>query len=231
VEEVDARAMKLAGEVAEAHRQLREVERPSYSGLGSRIEQLLRLAEEQASDVIAAASKDAEEMLAQSRVEAAQARAGAQNEATELTATAQRESAEVRRSATTEAEEIVATATRKAEEMLAIAEREAAKLRSVTEHETSEKRTRRTGVGPAAPTADGDPSCRPASSVNGTSCAAAKRGSASCARPRRHLRGGAGPGRADDLTWESKLARAREPSGWTPSGTSGRSRATQLVSG
>ncbi len=29
VEEVDARAMKLAGEVAEAHRQLREVERPS----------------------------------------------------------------------------------------------------------------------------------------------------------------------------------------------------------
>ena len=79
VEEVDARAMKLAGEVAEAHRQLREVERPSYSGLGSRIEQLLRLAEEQASDVIAAASKDAEEMLAQSRVEAAQARAAAHN--------------------------------------------------------------------------------------------------------------------------------------------------------
>ena len=29
VEEVDARAMKLSGEVAEAHRQLREVERPS----------------------------------------------------------------------------------------------------------------------------------------------------------------------------------------------------------
>ena len=64
VEEVDARAMKLAGEVAEAHRQLREVERPSYSGLGARIEQLLRLAEEQASDVIAAATKDAEDMLA-----------------------------------------------------------------------------------------------------------------------------------------------------------------------
>src|SRR3954449_10230459 len=97
VEEVDARAMKLAGEVAEAHRQLREVERPSYSGLGARIEQLLRLAEEQAGDVIAAASKDAEEALAQARVEASQVRAAAQNESAELTATAQRESNDVRR--------------------------------------------------------------------------------------------------------------------------------------
>jgi len=93
VEELDSRAMKLAGEVAEAHRQLREVERPSYSGLGARIEQLLRLAEEQASDVIAAATKDADDSLAQARVEAAQARAAAQNEAGELTASAQRESA------------------------------------------------------------------------------------------------------------------------------------------
>src|SRR5512142_1020387 len=80
LEEVDARAMKLAGEVSDAHRQLREVERPSYSGLGARIEQLLRLAEEQASDVIAAATKDAEEALAQARVEASQVRAAAQNE-------------------------------------------------------------------------------------------------------------------------------------------------------
>ncbi len=71
VEELDTRALKLSGEVAEAHRQLREVERPSYSGLGSRIEQLLRLAEEQASDVIAAATKEAEEAVAQARVEAA----------------------------------------------------------------------------------------------------------------------------------------------------------------
>ncbi|MFN0284881.1 MAG: DivIVA domain-containing protein, partial [Kineosporiaceae bacterium] len=84
VEEVDSRAMKLAGEVAEAHRQLREVERPSYSGLGARIEQLLRLAEEQASDVIAAATKDAEDMIAAARVEAAQMRAAAQNESADM---------------------------------------------------------------------------------------------------------------------------------------------------
>src|SRR5919199_2172006 len=106
VEELDARSMKLSGEVSEAHRQLREVERPSYSGLGARIEQLLRLAEEQASDVIAAATKDADDALAQARLEAAQTRPTAQTEASELLAAAARESAEVRQSATTEAEEI-----------------------------------------------------------------------------------------------------------------------------
>src|SRR6201981_3285678 len=35
----------LQQELNEAHRQLREQERPTYAGLGSRIEQLLRLAE------------------------------------------------------------------------------------------------------------------------------------------------------------------------------------------
>ncbi|WP_159055994.1 DivIVA domain-containing protein, partial [Thermobifida fusca] len=41
-------AEKLRKELAEAKRQLQEQERPTYSGLGARIEQLLRLAEEQA---------------------------------------------------------------------------------------------------------------------------------------------------------------------------------------
>src|SRR5512140_322995 len=40
----------LQQELTEAHRQIREQERPTYSGLGSRIEQLLRLAEEQATE-------------------------------------------------------------------------------------------------------------------------------------------------------------------------------------
>ena len=42
-------------ELAEAHRQLQEQERPTYSGLGARIEQLLRLAEEQATELVQAA--------------------------------------------------------------------------------------------------------------------------------------------------------------------------------
>ena len=39
VEQLDGRAMQVAGELSEAHRQLRETERPSYAGPGSRIEQ------------------------------------------------------------------------------------------------------------------------------------------------------------------------------------------------
>ena len=46
VASLDQRAMMLAGELAEAQKRLREADKPSYAGLGSRIEQLLRSAEE-----------------------------------------------------------------------------------------------------------------------------------------------------------------------------------------
>ena len=42
----------LHRELADAHRQIQEQERPTYSGLGSRIEQLLRLAEEQQNEIL-----------------------------------------------------------------------------------------------------------------------------------------------------------------------------------
>src|ERR1700753_1672041 len=42
-------------ELTEAQRQIQEQERPTYSGLGARIEQLLRLAEEGATQVVHAA--------------------------------------------------------------------------------------------------------------------------------------------------------------------------------
>src|ERR1700690_18939 len=50
--EADARtsreqAQAMKRELSEAHRQIQEQERPTYSGLGARIEQLLRLAEGQ----------------------------------------------------------------------------------------------------------------------------------------------------------------------------------------
>ncbi|MEE2046622.1 cellulose-binding protein, partial [Nocardiopsis tropica] len=41
---------KFKAELTSKNRQLQERERPSYSGLGSRIEELLRLAEEQANE-------------------------------------------------------------------------------------------------------------------------------------------------------------------------------------
>src|ERR1700685_3159647 len=54
-------AQPLQRELAEAHKQLQEQERPTYSGLGSRIEQLLRLAEEQATELVQAARSEAHE--------------------------------------------------------------------------------------------------------------------------------------------------------------------------
>src|SRR6202022_1926246 len=39
-------------QLTDAHRQIQEQERPTYSGLGARIEQLLRLAEEQVTEIL-----------------------------------------------------------------------------------------------------------------------------------------------------------------------------------
>jgi len=79
VEQLDGRAMQVAGELSEAHRQLREAERPTYSGLGSRIEQLLRSAEEQSSDVVTQANAQAADALARAKLSSGQLRARAEN--------------------------------------------------------------------------------------------------------------------------------------------------------
>ena len=51
-------AQAMQRELSEAHRKIHEQERPTYSGLGARIEQLLRLAEEQATEVVQAARSE-----------------------------------------------------------------------------------------------------------------------------------------------------------------------------
>ena len=91
--------MQVAGELSEAHRQLREAERPTYSGLGSRIEQLLRSAEEQSSDVVSQANAQASDALARAKLAAGQLRARAENEVAELLATTRREGARRRTAA------------------------------------------------------------------------------------------------------------------------------------
>ena len=78
----------LRQELAEAHRQLREQERPSSVGLGSRIEQLLRLAEERAAEIAGDACSVANELQAAATVDAAELRASAETKAAELRAQA-----------------------------------------------------------------------------------------------------------------------------------------------
>ena len=70
-------AQALQRELVDAHRQMQEIEQPTLSGLGSRIEQLFRLAEEQAAEHIAEARAGAHELSAAAKVEAAEARASA----------------------------------------------------------------------------------------------------------------------------------------------------------
>src|SRR5260370_32381385 len=83
-------AQGMQRELSEAHRQFREQERPAYTGLGARIEQLLRLAEEQATEVVQMARSEAGEIKATAKGVAADLRAGAENDATELGANARR---------------------------------------------------------------------------------------------------------------------------------------------
>src|SRR5260370_23511616 len=102
-------------ELNEAHRQLREQERPTYAGLGSRIEQLLRLAEEQATEIVGESRSAANELQAAAKVDAAELRAAAENEAAELRASAKRETDHLRGSADREADAIRTGARRHAD--------------------------------------------------------------------------------------------------------------------
>src|SRR5260370_28965438 len=76
----------LKQELAYAHRQMQEQERPTYSGLGSRIEQLLRLAEEQRDEILQEARTEASQVLAPAKGDAAALRAGARHETAQLRA-------------------------------------------------------------------------------------------------------------------------------------------------
>src|SRR6058998_172779 len=105
-------AQAMRRELTEAHRQIQEQERPTYSGLGARIEQLLRLAEEQQNEILHEARSAANEINAKAKVDGAEVRATAENEAAELRANAKRETEDLRSSAEREADAIKTSARR-----------------------------------------------------------------------------------------------------------------------
>src|SRR5713226_5586898 len=104
-------------EIAYLHRQMQEQERPTYSGLGSRIEQLLRLAEEQRDEILAEARTEANQLMASAKVDAAELRAAAENETVELRATTKREVEEQIGSAEQEADNIRSNVARESEDL------------------------------------------------------------------------------------------------------------------
>ena len=96
VASLDQRAMTLAGELADAQRRLRESDKPTYAGLGSRIEQLLRSAEEQSASVLSKANAEADALLTRTRTNAKNLSERSASEAATLLADARREASELR---------------------------------------------------------------------------------------------------------------------------------------
>src|SRR5690606_2556909 len=138
--DLDKQIVRLRQELAEKETSLREVEQPSYSGLGARIEHLLRLAEEQASELVGQADAEASEMRAEARVDAQELRAAAENDAAEMRANAKREADELIAEAKSEAESHRSAAQREAGNLVDSAKSEAATIRTAIEHEAAEKR-------------------------------------------------------------------------------------------
>ena len=133
-------AQALRRELSAVHRQLRERERPTYAGRGLRIEQLLRLAEEQATEILGEARAAADELRAAAKAGAAELRAAAENEAAELRASAERDTGDLRASAEREADTVKVTARQEADELTSTTGREAVKVRATADHQVAEER-------------------------------------------------------------------------------------------
>ena len=128
VASLDQRAMMLAGELAEAQKRLREADKPSYAGLGSRIEQLLRSAEEQSASIVSKANAEADAILTRTRTNAQRLSERSGSEAATLVADARREAAELTARTQAEASTTLANAEARSKEMVSTAERKAAEV-------------------------------------------------------------------------------------------------------
>src|ERR687892_1663460 len=151
------RINELERKVAEQAKQLEERAQPTLSGLGTRVEQLLRLAEEQAKEhrgeskreaekLIAAAHLESKEVVEKARAVATAVKTAAEREAKATRDTAERETNELRNVASREAEEKRAAASKlltkakeKREAELQALELELAERRERVEREESER--------------------------------------------------------------------------------------------
>ena len=141
VASLDQRAMTLAGELADAQRRLREADKPTYAGLGSRIEQLLRSAEEQSTSVLSKANAEADALLARTRANAAHLSERSSSEAATMVADARREAAELRSHSEAESSTILANAQARADELVASAQRKADQITSEARANATEARS------------------------------------------------------------------------------------------
>ncbi|RQX54763.1 cell division protein DivIVA, partial [Micromonospora chalcea] len=97
--QAEQRQSALEQKLTETNKQLEENSRPTLSGLGTRVEQILRLAEEQANDHRNEAKRESEGILSAARLEAREITDKARAEAAAMKATAEREAGSVRTAA------------------------------------------------------------------------------------------------------------------------------------
>jgi len=119
-------------EVAEAKRILAETERPTYAGLGTRAQELLRLAEEQAIEIVSGSEAEKARRMGEAANQAGEIRRAA-----EVAATAVREIADREAAATVMAAEQAGAAMRDAAARAAENERDAADREAQTVREAA----------------------------------------------------------------------------------------------
>lgn len=78
VAQLDEEVLKLSAQLAQAQSALKENDRPSYSGLGTRVERLLKSTEEQALDLMTRARQEASSIVETAQERADQLRRAAQ---------------------------------------------------------------------------------------------------------------------------------------------------------
>ncbi len=116
---------RLQGVVAELERQLSEMGEPTYGGLGTHAAALLRIAEEQATNVTVEAQEAADQSRSLVEAEVAALRADAEKEASDSRAVTMRETEQRRESVLAEAQQERSAAHAEAADLLAAAQRQA----------------------------------------------------------------------------------------------------------
>jgi cell division septum initiation protein DivIVA len=135
------RIAQLEHSLKELQEELDEHDHPTYGGLGKHAAAMLRLAEEQATQVTHAANEAAKEMRSRASREATALVSEAQQEAEQLRVTRKAEIERNQSKLRTEAVELRAAAVSDAKEIVSAARREAEQIRLAAEQETATART------------------------------------------------------------------------------------------
>ena len=141
LERAEQRQQQLQAEVDQLHHTMAEAEAPTYSGLGGRASEMLRLAEEQADEVVAGAKRDADNIRSQAESDAKALRADAETEANDIRTVQLSEADELRATARTDAEQLRAHAKAEGDDLVAAARREADQIRLAAQQEANAQLT------------------------------------------------------------------------------------------